>query len=358
MAGNAATRVKVVAQAPDDQPKKPGPVSYSAGTLLFKEGDAGGDVIIIQSGSVEVFQKRNGQEWILSTLGKGELLGVMTVLTADARTASARALTDVTGIVVSKEQIATTLKAFPAWGTTIIKDLVSRVRTGNDIFIEKAMEAEGRTVDDPLALAVMISSSLSPILSMMTASGETVTFNALTNRVADVLGIEAESVTQTLEVFNEEKLLEHTGKDAADRSFQISSVKRLKPFAEFVRNIKRMARDPVTAATILAVGEREALLQVAEQAISQTSEKETVSTFNQSQFAQILRKCGDEGAIKLMLTRAEALGYLKLDMSGEHLKLQFAPGPMAMTMRFYNIIKRLNPHTFAGPKNLKKAMAY
>ena len=72
--------------------QKPGnEKTYPAGTLLFKEGDKGGDTYIITKGEVEVFRLRNEREWQLAVGGAGEILGAMTATTQGPRTASARA---------------------------------------------------------------------------------------------------------------------------------------------------------------------------------------------------------------------------------------------------------------------------
>ncbi len=328
-------------------------VKFTKDSILFKEGDPGGDIIIIQSGQVEVFQVRNGQEWVLATMDKGEILGVMTALSQEPRSASARALTDITGILIPKEQISEVFKNFPMWGKTIVTDLISRVKNGNEIFIEKSMAAEGKLTDDPLALAVMVSSCLGPLLKMMTAGGVAVTFKDLTKQVSEVLGVEEKEIESIFTVFEQEKLLESTGKTPTDRSFQISSVKRLKAFAEFVKTIKRLVKEQETAASILAVGERATLLQMAESV--ETQNPDAIGEFSRGVFSKILQKHGDEMAIQITLNRAEKLGYLKQNKEGEVTKLKFSPTTLLCTMRFYSVMKRLSPHAFVC-KNLQKAI--
>jgi len=66
-----------------------------AGQMIFDEGDAGADMYVIQSGSVEVFKKtKAGKERLLATLEKGDFFGEMSLLEDVARTASARAKSD------------------------------------------------------------------------------------------------------------------------------------------------------------------------------------------------------------------------------------------------------------------------
>ena len=74
---------------------------YLPGDLLFSEGDPSGGLYFIQNGKVEIFKVRDNNEVALGTLGAGEVLGTLTVFNGDARTASARALTQVEAEYIS-----------------------------------------------------------------------------------------------------------------------------------------------------------------------------------------------------------------------------------------------------------------
>src|SRR4051812_35120236 len=100
---------------------KSGPITFPQGTVIFNEGDEGGGILIIRSGFVEVFRKRHGREFPLARLGKDELLGVMTATTGGTRTATVRAETDVSAVLVPKNQVASFLKELPVLGHAIIK---------------------------------------------------------------------------------------------------------------------------------------------------------------------------------------------------------------------------------------------
>lgn len=72
---------------------------FFAGTNVFREGDEGDRAYLIQEGQVEII--KNGVT--LATLGKGELFGEMALVDDQPRMASARALTDVSVVVISRE---------------------------------------------------------------------------------------------------------------------------------------------------------------------------------------------------------------------------------------------------------------
>ncbi len=70
-------------------------LELKAGEVIFEEGDAGDEMFVIQSGTVEIVKKRKGVEKPLATLEKGDFFGEMSILENLPRTAKARAVTDV-----------------------------------------------------------------------------------------------------------------------------------------------------------------------------------------------------------------------------------------------------------------------
>lgn len=66
----------------------------AAGKELFREGDPGDGVYLVLSGEIDVVKRASAGERSLATLGAGAVLGEMALLTADARSATGRALAD------------------------------------------------------------------------------------------------------------------------------------------------------------------------------------------------------------------------------------------------------------------------
>lgn len=71
-------------------------LEYNAGDVIFQEGYPADNAYIIQTGKVEIYQTKDGQEQIIATLGPGEMFGEYGVLDDHPRTASARAVEDTT----------------------------------------------------------------------------------------------------------------------------------------------------------------------------------------------------------------------------------------------------------------------
>lgn len=72
---------------------------FYAGQNVFKEGDSGDRAYLIQDGQVEI--TKNGL--LLGTLGKGEMFGEMALVDDQPRMANAKALTDVSVVIIGRD---------------------------------------------------------------------------------------------------------------------------------------------------------------------------------------------------------------------------------------------------------------
>lgn len=65
---------------------------YTAGEVVFEEGDTGSGMYVIRSGRVQIFYRHlDGREEELAQLGPGDFFGETTLMADASRTASARA---------------------------------------------------------------------------------------------------------------------------------------------------------------------------------------------------------------------------------------------------------------------------
>lgn len=71
------------------------PTSLKQGDILFKEGDQGDAAYVIQSGTVEIFLERPEGHIALAELGTDAVIGEITLIDGQKRTAHARAKDDV-----------------------------------------------------------------------------------------------------------------------------------------------------------------------------------------------------------------------------------------------------------------------
>ena len=116
---------------------------FRAGDVLFREGERGEDMYVIQSGLVQVLKKVGTDERPLATLGRGEFLGEMAILNDKPRTATADVLEDARLLVLD----AKTFEAMVVGNTEIAVRLIkklSRRLDGANALIEILLEQDPR----------------------------------------------------------------------------------------------------------------------------------------------------------------------------------------------------------------------
>ena len=74
--------------------------------ILFEEGDSGDEAYLIAQGTVEIFRRAGNREESIAVLGRGEVIGEMSLIDRSPRMASARASQDTQLIVISQDDLS------------------------------------------------------------------------------------------------------------------------------------------------------------------------------------------------------------------------------------------------------------
>lgn len=107
-------------------------VSYAAGEMPVKQGDAGDSFYIIKTGKVNVIvEKATGESAVVATLGPGNFFGEMSLLTGAVRTASIQVKDDAEFIVIDKERFRATLAQNPSMVESL-SNILSQRQAGLD----------------------------------------------------------------------------------------------------------------------------------------------------------------------------------------------------------------------------------
>ena len=115
--------------------------TFSSGDVIFREGDdPKGEAFLVHIGKVEVRKLIGGEERLLRTLGKGELLGELALFRNAPRSATAVAAEPVTLMVIPANRLDHMVRSNPALAVALIRDLASRMLAAE----ERAREAEDR----------------------------------------------------------------------------------------------------------------------------------------------------------------------------------------------------------------------
>ena len=101
---------------------------FRRGTLMFIEGESSSEMFIIRSGLIRIL-KQEGQNAVeLAKLGPGSVLGELSLLDHQPRSATAQVVEDTSVTVIDEELFVGTLQNIPSWLENMIQLVVRRLR--------------------------------------------------------------------------------------------------------------------------------------------------------------------------------------------------------------------------------------
>jgi CRP/FNR family cyclic AMP-dependent transcriptional regulator len=104
---------------------------FTAGTVLFTEGQPGDYMYVVQTGEVEIRRAVGETERVLAILPAGEFFGEMAILNGRPRSATAVTRTDARLLVIEGKTFEAMLRARPEIALRIIKTLATRLESAN-----------------------------------------------------------------------------------------------------------------------------------------------------------------------------------------------------------------------------------
>jgi CRP-like cAMP-binding protein len=96
--------------------------------ILIKEGDIQQKIFWVLEGEVYVTRKLGDKYKVLTTLGKGELIGEMSFFDKSVRSATVIAKGDVHALEFTKENFADIYAASPLWTRRLLVSMARRIR--------------------------------------------------------------------------------------------------------------------------------------------------------------------------------------------------------------------------------------
>ncbi len=100
---------------------------FQAGDMLMVSGEEGQEAYLITCGSVDVVRESDDTPVKLTTLGPGDIVGEMALITHQPRSATVLAATDVTVQVITSMHMQTALRKMPPWLGRTINTLAERL---------------------------------------------------------------------------------------------------------------------------------------------------------------------------------------------------------------------------------------
>ena len=115
---------------PDD-PLQKFAKTYPAGTMVFREGDTGEQMYIIQRGKVRVSKDFSGKPHVIAVLEKGEFFGEMAIVSRLRRTATVTAIDEVEALAFDRDGLLAMITRNPRIGLSIIDRLCRRLQAAH-----------------------------------------------------------------------------------------------------------------------------------------------------------------------------------------------------------------------------------
>lgn len=105
--------------------------SIKANEVLIREGEHSNSMYWVQHGQLIVTRKRLNEEVILGHVFEGELVGEISFLDKEARSATVKAMVDCELIEIPQDAIDNVFKTQPKWLETLVMTLAERLRKAN-----------------------------------------------------------------------------------------------------------------------------------------------------------------------------------------------------------------------------------
>jgi CRP-like cAMP-binding protein len=104
------------------------PGSYAAGAVIFAQGDTADCIFVLRAGRVRVSGVADGEEVVLAERGPGELLGELSGIDGQPRSASVTAVDEVRGLVVPLRAFRRFLMDNPRAALSLLELISRRLR--------------------------------------------------------------------------------------------------------------------------------------------------------------------------------------------------------------------------------------
>lgn len=105
---------------------------FPRGTVLFREGEPGREMFVVQVGRVNVSKNAGAVEKILSSMGPGEFLGEMSILNNKPRSATATCAEDSKLLVIDAKTFEAMIRGNAEIALRMIKKLADRLAEANE----------------------------------------------------------------------------------------------------------------------------------------------------------------------------------------------------------------------------------
>ncbi len=114
-------------------------VDHKSGALLFRAGDEGDAMYLIEQGKIRIgVRTKEGHEITLTELGRGDFFGEMALLEDKPRSADARVIADARLAMLSREHFLSFVRSHPNVALELLSALANRLRHTDELLRHSA----------------------------------------------------------------------------------------------------------------------------------------------------------------------------------------------------------------------------
>jgi CRP-like cAMP-binding protein len=170
---------------------------FPKGAVLFREGESGKEMYVIQSGTVAISKRARDVEKVLATLGPGEFFGEMAIISNKPRTATATVSDAARCLVIDPKTFEAMIRGNAEIAVRMIKKLADRLQEA-DAQIENLLlrDANSRVVH---YLAYIADTRGRPVTGG-------VKIEVALNTLPGILGIDSQQLDGVMEKLSKVKL--------------------------------------------------------------------------------------------------------------------------------------------------------
>lgn len=103
-------------------------ITLKAEDYLMREGEESNEMYFLNSGTMAVFKVKNNVEVQIGTIYSGELVGEMSFLDSEPRSATVKAIGDCELMVIPADKLNRYLDKQPKWYRALVQTLLDRLR--------------------------------------------------------------------------------------------------------------------------------------------------------------------------------------------------------------------------------------
>jgi len=193
---------------------------FPPGTTLFRDGERGKEMFVIQSGKVEISKEIRGEKQVLATLDDGEFFGEMAILNNKPRSATAITVDECKMLVIDPKTFEAMIKGNTEIAVRMIKKLSQRLE-------EADHQIESLMLKDSNSRIVHTLTRLAESMGKETPEGIRIGVNM--QNLAGKCGLEVPQVMEVVDKIAGANLMKYD-----DEGMTIVNVDKLRKYLEYL----------------------------------------------------------------------------------------------------------------------------